>query len=139
MTNTNKLCKTCNQTKDITLFVKSTNTKSGYRGLCKSCSCEYYAKRRIEKYDLVRSYEKRFHRARRLKYDYNTTEEYIEKLLKDQDNKCAICKLETKLVIDHCHANGNVRGMLCTNCNTGLGHFKDNINFLKEAINYLND
>jgi len=41
--------------------------------------------------------------------------------------------------IDHCHNNGNVRGLLCMRCNTGLGLFLDNPNFLLNAISYLKE
>lgn len=47
-----------------------------------------------------------------------------------------ICKKE-ELVIDHNHQTGKVRGLLCANCNNGLGFFMDNIENLKEAIRYL--
>lgn len=39
--------------------------------------------------------------------------------------------------LDHCHITGKIRGFLCSNCNTGLGLFKDNINLLESAIKYL--
>ena len=41
------------------------------------------------------------------------------------------------MVIDHNHETNIVRGLLCHNCNVGLGHFKDSVGYLKEAINYL--
>lgn len=56
---------------------------------------------------------------------------------------CPICKkasipgVTANLVIDHDHDTGNARAWICDSCNTGLGTFKDNINFLKEAIKYL--
>lgn len=138
MNDTLKLCRTCNTEKNISLFVKCKTTKSGVRGLCKACSCAYYAQRRIDKYDIVRAYEKKFHRKRRLRYDYNTTEEHIQSLLETQDYRCKLCQSDKKLVIDHCHSSGKVRGMLCLHCNTGLGQFKDNIKTLEKAIDYLN-
>lgn len=72
---------------------------------------------------------------------------YYEKL-KNQNYVCAICKrpefaldhrtgLPRNLAVDHCHETGEIRGLLCTNCNRGLGKFNDNINFLESAINYL--
>lgn len=73
---------------------------------------------------------------------YNMTlEEYDEKL-KGQDNKCAICGIKDKdlnktMHIDHCHKTGKIRGLLCKNCNNGLGFFNDNENNLLEAYNYL--
>lgn len=132
-----KYCKTCGADKPIGEFVPSKNSKDGVRGLCKECHNGYYRKRRIEKYEQVRSYEKKFHYERRLKYQYNVTKEEIERIREEQCNKCAICGVNSKLVIDHCHNHGHVRGLLCTNCNTGLGHFKDNIASLSNAIEYL--
>jgi hypothetical protein len=63
-------------------------------------------------------------------------------MLEEQDNKCAICKSDnlmhrTKWHVDHCHETGKIRGLLCTLCNVGLGSFKDNKEFLKCAIEYL--
>lgn len=55
-----------------------------------------------------------------------------------QIKKCSICKKTvSRLNVDHCHKTGKTRGLLCTNCNIGLGNFKDNIEILKRAIKYL--
>lgn len=57
--------------------------------------------------------------------------------------KCPICKkitvpgLTSKVVLDHDHSTGRVRGWICDSCNTGLGRFKDNVELLKQAITYL--
>lgn len=56
---------------------------------------------------------------------------------------CDICgntistKIKKGYHIDHNHVTGKVRGILCAHCNQGLGHFRDNILFLENAINYL--
>jgi hypothetical protein len=51
---------------------------------------------------------------------------------------CAICGTKgVKLHIDHCHMTNHVRGLLCHNCNTGLGLFKDDVRLLAAAIAYL--
>ena len=57
-----------------------------------------------------------------------------------QDGKCIICKIKSKrnLCVDHDHKTGEIRGLLCLGCNTGLGNFKDNVNILSAAIKYLN-
>lgn len=52
---------------------------------------------------------------------------------------CTICSEQIGLVVDHDHSTGLIRGLLCTNCNTGLGMFKDNIKILEAAIKYLKD
>jgi uncharacterized protein YlaI len=61
-----------------------------------------------------------------------------------QKGCCAICGkhqtiLNKTLNVDHCHKTGKIRGLLCTNCNHGLGKFYDNAEVLKVAINYLNN
>lgn len=69
------------------------------------------------------------------------TYDLYEDMLKNQDNKCAICKLEhsnlKKLHVDHCHKTGKVRGLLCNNCNNGLGKLGDSVENLELAIQYL--
>lgn len=57
--------------------------------------------------------------------------------LKDTTKECVICGSEEKLVVDHDHATGKVRGMLCNHCNRGLGHFKDSPMLLEFAAQYL--
>jgi len=42
-----------------------------------------------------------------------------------------------KLVVDHCHEGGQVRGLLCHNCNRALGLLKDDVDTLQKAIDYL--
>ena len=71
-----------------------------------------------------------------------TLEDYDNKL-EEQNNSCAICgrkhRLETQrsLAVDHCHTTGLVRGLLCMNCNTAIGHFRDDKTLLQKAIDYL--
>ena len=79
--------------------------------------------------------------------NYSITLNDYEYMLKIQNNKCSICKTEgfvmdpkrhkVKLVVDHCHSTGEVRGLLCHNCNRALGLLKDNVDVLYNAINYL--
>lgn len=52
-------------------------------------------------------------------------------------SRCNICLSEENLVIDHNHKTGELRGLLCATCNTGLGLFYDNLEYLKKAIGYL--
>ena len=59
-----------------------------------------------------------------------------------QDGCCAICgqaekDLSRQLSLDHCHIRGHIRGLLCGQCNTLLGFAKDNVNILREAVDYL--
>lgn len=60
----------------------------------------------------------------------------------EQNGCCAICgihqsKLDRTLAVDHCHTTLEIRGLLCTHCNHGIGKFRDNIATLQSAISYL--
>ena len=73
---------------------------------------------------------------------YGITIDEYNLLYKKQNRGCAICSVPTgsndkRLSVDHNHQTGEVRGLLCDDCNIGLGKFKDNPNLLAKAINYL--
>jgi len=72
-----------------------------------------------------------------LKRKYGITIKDFEKMHKSQKGKCLSCRISGKLVIDHNHKTGKVRGLLCRSCNQGLGMFQDSIFRLKKAIIYL--
>lgn len=59
------------------------------------------------------------------------------KILKSDTKECVICGSEEKLVVDHDHKTGAIRGMLCNHCNRGLGHFRDDPELLEFARIYL--
>lgn len=69
-------------------------------------------------------------------YDY-------EKMFIKQEGQCKICECKlnssryTKFAVDHDHKTGIIRGLLCVNCNTALGLFKESIHRMKKAIDYL--
>lgn len=81
-----------------------------------------------------------------LKYAYGFSLEGYNKLFEDQKGLCAICnqperrKFKSKtgdLCVDHCHTTGKIRGLLCADCNNGLGKFKESFQVLERAIHYL--
>lgn len=78
-----------------------------------------------------------------LKKTYGITQEDYETLFRLQNGRCAICGTTRfggrwkKLSVDHSHAYGNVRGLLCHHCNAGLGAFRDSERRLVAAIRYL--
>lgn len=78
--------------------------------------------------------------ANNLRYRYGIELEEYEQMLEDQGGTCYICDNppgKYRLSVDHCHESGTVRGLLCHDCNHGLGKFKDNIGLLFRAIKYL--
>lgn len=81
-------------------------------------------------------------RGRNLKRLYGIGIDRYAAMFEAQGGCCAIClthqsKLKRKLHVDHDHATGKVRGLLCQLCNTALGLARDDINILKAAISYL--
>ena len=81
-------------------------------------------------------------KAQRLK-QYGIEPSDFMDMLTMQNGRCAICGHEDLTnrsffpVVDHCHETGKVRGLLCMNCNQGLGKFKDSADRLFSAIAYL--
>ena len=76
-----------------------------------------------------------------LKAKYGLTVDQYMDMLEDQDYSCAICGKDDwgvrKPFVDHDHKTGEVRGLLCSTCNSGLGMFKDSKWLLLQAYNYL--
>jgi len=83
-------------------------------------------------------------RLRQVLRKYGMTLEDYDRMVAEQDGKCAICGREggadntkKRLAVDHCHETNLVRGLLCTNCNQGIGNFKDDSEVIKMAVAYL--
>ena len=89
------------------------------------------------------SKERKRERQRRYSYSrfYNITLEQYNDILLIQNGVCAICgqKGERILCVDHNHATGKVRGLLCDKCNRGLGFFREDKTILIKALGYLNE
>lgn len=111
---------------------------------------EYCLKNKEKRY----AYDKKYREANREKTKLNVQKHFLKRfnltiedfntMMIKQNNKCKICNIHRDQVtknfnVDHCHKTGKVRGLLCLNCNTGLGQFKDNIELMIKAIQYLTD
>jgi hypothetical protein len=69
---------------------------------------------------------------------YDITKREYDAMYKKQKGTCAICKeVPSRIMVDHCHETGKVRGLLCGGCNTAIGIFKDNPDTMKSAIKYI--
>lgn len=76
----------------------------------------------------------------RMKRLYGMSSSQYQQLAELQGNACVICReapTGRPLVVDHCHASGQVRGLLCNRCNVGLGNFQDNPELFYRAAAYL--
>jgi len=119
-----KFCSKCNIEKPLTDYATNKSRKAGHEPVCKECK---------------KPASRRYARKTGLKKFGITIEEY-ESLSQEQNNACAICKKEEinkSLAVDHCHASGKIRGLLCAKCNQALGLFNDDIKTLNTAIEYL--
>lgn len=116
-------CSRCRVVKSLDQFHNSSSGKRYTR--CATCTAKYF-----------------------IQYRYGITFEEFERKLKLQNRNCAICKNNLKIEtdnisrnknvhVDHCHKTGRVRGILCKNCNLGLGFFFDSTSNLLHAVEYL--
>ncbi len=113
---TKKLCDQCHECYPLSNFDRDPYTHDLFDHRCKECKSD---------------------EARLRKYGLSSEEHSL--MLREQEGNCAICldRPAKKLLIDHDHKSGKVRGLLCGNCNTGLGMFKDSPLKLLTAIEYL--
>ena len=97
----------------------------------------------IDKAGKARNYER--DRVNFIRRVYNVDfKEALDLHKRSLHDTCEICGKGFEdngkaLAVDHCHSNGHVRGILCEVCNKGLGHFKDNVDVMKNAIKYLEE
>ena len=73
----------------------------------------------------------------RLRQTYGLSPEAYAAMIERQSGRCAICRRNALLHVDHDHESGAVRGLLCRRCNTGLGQFGDDLDLLLLAADYL--
>lgn len=128
-----KQCRSCQITKDAEMFPPNPKLKDGLGSYCRAC--------RDQKAKASPNYMKNIRKAQ-LKRLYDVSPEQYDEMFAKQNGVCAICGLpETGkreyLCVDHDHASGRVRGLLCHDCNIGLGKFKDDATRLNKAIWYL--
>lgn len=147
-----KLCGKCGKIKEVTEFCLTHGKPTGY---CKPCQSIYNRNRRLAdpvkhrdkkrrwraaNVETVRANKKAWERANpekvkqyRIKNLYGLSSEEYDALQKE----CALCGATERLVVDHNHDTGEVRGVLCHKCNLGLGMFNDDTALLFRAIDYL--
>jgi hypothetical protein len=155
-----KKCSCCSEIRSLTEFDKCSSRDDGLQSACKTCKKEYNHKRyktkrnsliaqtleyRRSHMDAWKKYSAEYRRKNKVKTrgkkilsKYNLTLEDYDRIFLGQNKRCKICgRKDFAPKIDHDHVTGKVRGILCTNCNTGLGNFKDRIDLLELAIIYL--
>lgn len=146
-----KCCSMCLIKKIKIDFWKNKVQPDGLDNLCKQCrkdSINKYRKKisssrpiksepTIEEIAIKLEKNKQRKKFNQIKLNYGLTQSDYEQLEKSQNYCCKICNQLTKLCVDHCHLTGKVRGLLCTNCNRGIGYLKESIYNLENAIQYI--
>jgi hypothetical protein len=126
--NKEKYCSRCKEVKPHSTFTKDNSQVDKLKSWCKACVISYNKLSDNMKYYGIKN-------------RYNLTKDQYHKLLADNPN-CNICgtsqsECDRRFHVDHSHETGKVRGILCFNCNSGLGMFKDSPENLESAIKYL--
>ena len=140
-------CKRCGATCE-TITTKG----SGKFALCPSCAADAAVDRAKRKNEVRKAKwhsdpERRANqRAIELRSKYGLAVERYDEMLAQQDGLCAICgkppkpdgtRAASRLHVDHDHETGQVRRLLCNNCNRALGYFGDDVATLTSALHYL--
>jgi Recombination endonuclease VII len=76
-------------------------------------------------------------KAIKLRYLYGLELGAYDQMVAHQDGRCAICQQKDKLGVDHDHATGKVRELLCNKCNIALAHIRDDVRIARALANYL--
>ena len=129
-------CIKCNEDLALKNFYFRLNEKTGTK---------YYTSKCIKCFNIYNyNNDKNF----KLKKAYGISLKDYNELLTKQNGKCSICGVDNNgyyrkklraFAVDHCHTTSKIRGLLCSDCNTGIGLLKDNIDLLNNAIKYLNN
>jgi hypothetical protein len=122
-------CPDCSAFKPEADFPRNRSSKTGYGGYCKPCHNVRTRKNLSKNHGSTRE----FHLRRR----YGIGQAEVDEMLAAQSGKCAICCRPNPGHVDHDHATGKVRGLLCFNCNQALGNARDDVNVLYRAALYL--
>lgn len=133
-----KRCRDCQKVKDIDDFHKNNQLPNG-EPRCKECRNAAHRAYMASNPEKARA--KRYRDNLRKALGDENGETLYARLHEAQSGLCAICgaaaQTGARLNIDHDHLTGAIRGLLCRSCNWGLGHFRDNVETMAAAIDYL--
>jgi recombination endonuclease VII len=126
-----KWCNDCGSYVPLSDFPRNRSAADGLAFYCKT----HQNARTYESRRRVHGGSRHYHLVRR----YGVSAAQVAAWIESQGGVCPICLtgLDGKAHVDHDHETGEVRGILCFNCNGGLGQFGDNVRRLQRAIDYL--
>lgn len=137
-----KQCNRCGRVKDISGYYKNKASKDGYSNVCIECTSALAKQKRAAKKAYLNALSADARKDANLRRHYGITLAAYENMLAAQGDKCAICgrspdEFKRAFAVDHDHKTGIVRGILCPDCNRGLGGFHDNPELLRRAADFL--
>ena len=136
------VCRLCNESKPSTAFSRKENNKAKISTACDEC----HRLRDRNRYAKDPNRRKLTAKWAGLKWRTGLTQDQWQTLLEAQNYKCAICETQFSVearsknnpCVDHDHATGRNRGLLCRRCNQGIGLLQDSGNVAQRAAIYLN-
>jgi hypothetical protein len=140
-----KTCRRCHVAKPLDQFRRRREISDGRTPWCRACLSEYEREPvRTERHQerQRQRYRVDARRSKNLRAKFGLTLDEYHEMLEAQGGVCKVCggvNIDRRLAVDHCHATGRVRGLLCGLCNIGLGYFKDDPARLRGALAYLED
>lgn len=134
---TERTCKGCGETKPISHYYLQKDARQGRRYVMARCKpCVIARKQRWR--DANRAESRAYYFRHNMRYLHGLTPEGFAAMLIEQSGRCAICAEPTTMPhVDHDHATGRIRGLLCQGCNLGIGHLQDDPARLRAAADYL--
>jgi hypothetical protein len=136
-----KKCSKCGKIQAPQKFYKDKSRKDSLSPWCKQCVAAYNAGRpkRPKKHYASSPRQQREYQLRHM---YGIAGGDYDAMLAAQGGKCAICQTDTpgrynRFQVDHDHSTGRVRGLLCGNCNRGIGNLRDSPDLLRAASRYI--
>lgn len=132
-----KICCKCKESKEKIYFYKDKNSKDGFDYSCKLCRNNSF-----QEFKKTDRYKIKVRKQKWKEQNIDINYEKYQEMFKNQGGKCAICDVDGNqfgkgMCVDHDHKTGKIRGLLCTDCNMGIGSLKDSIQILKKAVKYL--
>lgn len=127
-----KICVTCETWKPFAEYWRHSGGRFGLRPQCKGCI-------RTGQSTWRKTPSAKAHSRRKTLSQYGLTGEQYDAMFVEQGGLCTICRRLPKgrLVVDHDHATGAVRGLLCRRCNVGLANFDEQAEIIERAGRYL--
>lgn len=161
-----KTCSKCGTEQPRARFQSHKTTADGLRPECKTCGAAYSrayrmahpeqtettakayrARNRPARNAYSRAWAKahpermkQIQRRNSLKSVYGIDERDYDAMLLAQGGLCGLCRNppgKRRLAVDHDHASGKIRALLCDRCNTALGNMRDDPALLRAAADYI--